>query len=99
MSQNIEAPIDFIKRVTSGTTLGVDWNLNKANGFKLYPLPVQLTPSSLAELDQKKAPCLKAASWLSAKSHDRFEFIAMWLFWRLQEFRDAMGLINTYSGS
>jgi hypothetical protein len=40
VSQNIEAPIDFIKRVTGGTTLGVDWNPNKSSGFILYPLPV-----------------------------------------------------------
>jgi len=76
-----------------------DWNPDEASGFMLYPLPVQLIPSSIAELDQKKAPCLKAALSLSAESHDRSESIAMLLFWCLQEFRDAMGLINAHSGS
>ena len=69
-----------------------DWNPGEASGLKLYKLPVQVIPSSLAELDQKKPPCLKAVYWLSAESHDRFEFIAMRLFWRLQELREAMGV-------
>lgn len=48
------APIAIIKCAAGGTTLGADWNPDDPQGFKLYPLALQLVRSSLAELDRQK---------------------------------------------
>jgi Carbohydrate esterase, sialic acid-specific acetylesterase len=54
VSQEIDAPIAIVKCAAGGTTLGKDWNPDEPDGFKLYPLALQLVQSSLAELDNKK---------------------------------------------
>ncbi|MFO0903173.1 MAG: sialate O-acetylesterase [Pirellulales bacterium] len=54
VSQNSKAPIAIIKCAAGGTTLGDDWNPDEPQGFKLYPLALDLVRSSLAELDRKK---------------------------------------------
>ena len=48
VSQQIKAPIAIIKCAAGGTTLGTDWNPDAPEGFKLYPLALQLIQSSLA---------------------------------------------------
>lgn len=48
------APIAIIKCAAGGTTLGADWNPDDPQGFKLYPLALQLVRASLAELDRQK---------------------------------------------
>ena len=54
VSQNIESPIAIIKCASGGTSLGKDWNPDKPDGFKLYPLALELVRSALAELDRKQ---------------------------------------------
>ncbi len=54
VSQNIEAPIAIIKCAAGGTALGDDWNPDHPEGFRLYPLALDLVRSSLRELDSKK---------------------------------------------
>ncbi len=51
---NITAPIAIIKCAAGGTHLGGDWNPDTPEGFKMYPLALDLIKSSLAELDQQK---------------------------------------------
>ena len=54
VAQVTKAPIAIIKCAAGGTNLGADWNPDDPQGFKLYPLALQLVQSSLAELDRKK---------------------------------------------
>ncbi|MEY4566481.1 MAG: hypothetical protein RLY14_1451 [Planctomycetota bacterium] len=54
VSQNVESPIAIIKCASGGTSLGKDWNPDMPDGFKLYPLALELVRSSLAELDRKQ---------------------------------------------
>jgi hypothetical protein len=54
VSGSIKAPIAIIKCASGGTTLGKDWNPDEPDGFKLYPLALQLVKDSLRELDKKK---------------------------------------------
>jgi len=56
VAQETGAPIAIIKCAAGGTTLGGDWNPDTPDGFKLYPLALQLVQSSLAALEQKKTP-------------------------------------------
>ncbi|MCH8192820.1 MAG: hypothetical protein IIA65_02245 [Planctomycetes bacterium] len=56
VSQNIEAPIAIIKCAAGGTHLGGDWNPDNPEGFKMYPLALDLIRSSLAEFDRAKIP-------------------------------------------
>lgn len=53
VSQATKEPIAIIKCASGGTSLGDDWNPDNPQGFKLYPLALQLVRSSLAELDRK----------------------------------------------
>ncbi len=54
VARNIDAPIAIIKCAAGGTHLGGDWNPDKPEGFKMYPLALELIKSSLAELDRRK---------------------------------------------
>ena len=54
VSDSIKAPIAIIKCASGGTTLGKDWRPDDPDGFKLYPLALQLVQESLRELDKKK---------------------------------------------
>ena len=54
ISQQIQAPIGIIKCAAGGTHLGGDWNPDAPEGFKMYPLTMDLIKSSLAELDREK---------------------------------------------
>lgn len=54
VSQNIDAPIAVIKCAAGGTHLGGDWNPDRPEGFKMYPLALGLVRSSLAQLDRQK---------------------------------------------
>ncbi len=56
VSRETGAPLAIIKCAAGGTTLGGDWNPDQPNGFKLYPLALELVRSSLAELERKKIP-------------------------------------------
>ena len=56
VSQEIDAPIAIIKCAAGGTHLGGDWNPDEPQGFKMYPLALELIKSSLAELDRQKIP-------------------------------------------
>ena len=54
VARNTEAPVAIIKCAAGGTHLGGDWNPDKPEGFKMYPLALDLIRSSLAELDNQK---------------------------------------------
>ncbi|MBT5706472.1 MAG: hypothetical protein HOI66_09135 [Verrucomicrobia bacterium] len=54
ITRQIQAPIGIIKCAAGGTHLGGDWNPDAPEGFKMYPLTMDLIKSSLAELDRKK---------------------------------------------
>jgi len=56
VTQNLAAPIAIIKCAAGGTHLGGDWNPETPEGFKMYPLALDLVRSSLAELDKQKIP-------------------------------------------
>jgi hypothetical protein len=53
VTQNIDAPIAIIKCAAGGTHLGGDWNPDQPEGFKMYPLALNLVKSSLTELDRR----------------------------------------------
>ena len=53
VTQNTKAPIAIIKCAAGVTHLGGDWNPDDPQGFKMYPLALDLIRSSLAELDQQ----------------------------------------------
>jgi hypothetical protein len=53
VSDSIDAPVAIIKCASGGTSLGKDWNPDKPDGFKLYPLALAHVRASLAELDRK----------------------------------------------
>jgi hypothetical protein len=53
VSRNIDAPIAIIKCAAGGTHLGGDWNPDEPQGFKMYPLALDLIKSSLAEFDRQ----------------------------------------------
>ena len=54
VAETIEAPLAIIKCAAGGTHLGGDWNPDQPEGFKMYPLALDLIRSSLAELDRAK---------------------------------------------
>jgi hypothetical protein len=54
VSRHIDAPIAIIKCAAGGTHLGGDWNPEEPQGFKMYPLTLELIRSSLAELDRQR---------------------------------------------
>ena len=54
VTKHINAPIAIIKCAAGGTHLGGDWNPEKPEGFKMYPLALDLIKSSLAELDKQQ---------------------------------------------
>ncbi|HJN12979.1 MAG TPA: sialate O-acetylesterase [Pirellulaceae bacterium] len=54
VAQNIDAPVAIIKCAAGGTHLGGDWNPDQPEGFKMYPLALDLVKSSLAELDRQE---------------------------------------------
>ena len=56
VTRNIDAPIAIIKCAAGGTHLGGDWNPDSPQGFKMYPLTLELIKSSLALLDKEKIP-------------------------------------------
>lgn len=56
VTQHIDAPIAIIKCAAGGTHLGGDWNPETPEGFKMYPLALDLVRKSLAELDRQKIP-------------------------------------------
>lgn len=53
VAANSAAPIAIIKCAAGGTHLGGDWNPDDPQGFKMYPLALELIRSSLAELDRQ----------------------------------------------
>lgn len=53
VTQHIDAPIAIIKCAAGGTHLGGDWNPDEPQGFRMYPLALELVRSSLAELDEQ----------------------------------------------
>lgn len=53
VSKNVDAPIAIIKCAAGGTHLGGDWNPDQPQGFKMYPLALQLVRDSLAQLDEQ----------------------------------------------
>ncbi|YCM44210.1 sialate O-acetylesterase [Verrucomicrobiaceae bacterium 227] len=56
VSQHLDAPIAIIKCAAGGTHLGGDWNPDNPEGFKMYPLALDLIRTSLAEFDKQKIP-------------------------------------------
>jgi hypothetical protein len=56
VSRRIDAPIAIIKCAAGGTHLGGDWNPDEPQGFKMYPLALELIRSSLSELDKQNIP-------------------------------------------
>jgi hypothetical protein len=48
--KNIDAPIAIIKCAAGGTHLGGDWNPDQPEGFKMYPLTLELVRESLQGL-------------------------------------------------
>ena len=56
VTENIDAPVAIIKCAAGGTHLGGDWNPEDPQGFKMYPLALDLVRSSLAEFDKRKIP-------------------------------------------
>jgi hypothetical protein len=54
VGEHSDGPIAIIKCAAGGTTLGTDWNPDKPDGFKLYPLALDLVRASLADLDRRK---------------------------------------------
>ena len=54
VSGKIDAPVAIIKCAAGGTHLGGDWNPDHPDGFKMYPLALDLIRESLAELDRQK---------------------------------------------
>ena len=56
VKKKIDAPIAIIKCAAGGTHLGGDWNPDDPQGFKMYPLALDLVKSSLAEFDRQKIP-------------------------------------------
>lgn len=54
VTRHIDAPIAIIKCAAGGTHLGGDWNPDHPQGFKMYPLALELIRSSLAELERQK---------------------------------------------
>ena len=53
MTKHSDAPIAIIKCAAGGTHLGGDWNPDDPQGFKMYPLTLELIRSSLAEFDKR----------------------------------------------
>jgi hypothetical protein len=51
-----KAPIAIIKCAAGGTHLGGDWNPDKPDGFKMYPLALKLVQDSLADLERQEIP-------------------------------------------
>ncbi|MCP4193857.1 MAG: sialate O-acetylesterase [Planctomycetaceae bacterium] len=73
LGRELEAPIGIIKCAAGGTHLGGDWNPDEPQGFKMYPLALELVKSSLAKLDQKKIPYrLEGFVWHQGEN-DMFE--------------------------
>jgi hypothetical protein len=56
VSRNLDAPIAIIKCAAGGTHLGGDWNPDAPEGFKMYPLALELVRSSLADLEAQGIP-------------------------------------------
>ncbi|MFT6619338.1 MAG: hypothetical protein ACJASX_002237, partial [Limisphaerales bacterium] len=56
VTQNTDAPIAIIKCAAGGTHLGGDWNPETPEGFKMYPLALDLVRTSLAELKKQNIP-------------------------------------------
>ena len=56
VTRHIDAPIAIIKCAAGGTHLGGDWNPENPQGFKMYPLALELVRKSLAELDRQGVP-------------------------------------------
>ncbi|MGC6564336.1 MAG: sialate O-acetylesterase [Akkermansiaceae bacterium] len=56
VTTHINAPIAIIKCAAGGTHLGGDWNPDTPQGFKMYPLALDLIRKSLAALDKKGVP-------------------------------------------
>jgi len=54
VTRHIDAPIAIIKCAAGGTHLGGDWNPDDPQGFRIYPLTLDLIKASLAELDRQK---------------------------------------------
>lgn len=57
ISDNTAGPIAIIKCAAGGTHLGGDWNPDQPEGFRMYPLALELIRSSLADLDRQQIAC------------------------------------------
>ncbi|MCP4175949.1 MAG: sialate O-acetylesterase [Fuerstiella sp.] len=53
VTQNVAAPIAIIKCAAGGTHLGGDWNPEQPEGFRMYPLALDLIRTSLRTLDEQ----------------------------------------------
>lgn len=51
LRQQIEAPIAIIKCAAGGTHLGGDWNPTSPQGFKMYPLMMEMVQAGLKDLE------------------------------------------------
>lgn len=51
--QSVDYPIAIIKVAAGGTHLGGDWNPDDPQGFKMYPLALDIVQKSLAALTEK----------------------------------------------
>lgn len=56
VSAHIDAPIAIIKCAAGGTHLGGDWNPDEPQGFKMYPLALELVRQSIAKFDKQGIP-------------------------------------------
>ena len=73
VSRHIKAPIAIIKCAAGGTHLGGDWNPDEPQGFKMYPLTLQLVRSALADLERRKIRYrLEGVMWHQGEN-DMFE--------------------------
>ena len=60
----IADPIAIIKCAAGGTHLGGDWNPEKPEGFKMYPLAMKLIQDSLKQLSDEGIPYrIEAVMW------------------------------------
>lgn len=73
VQRHTDAPIAIIKCAAGGTHLGGDWNPDFPDGFKMYPLALDLVRSSLAELDAQKIPFRVEGIMWHQGENDMFE--------------------------
>lgn len=53
LAAHSNAPVAIVKVAAGGTTLGTDWNPDRPEGFRLYPLALATVREALADLDRR----------------------------------------------